>query len=135
MAYNTRQKEAILNCLKELAGRHVCAVDIVDYLSRSGDKVGLTTVYRRLEQLVEEGVVRKYVTEGSSACYQYVDGEHCGEHFHLKCESCGKLIHLRCRTMERLSSHILEEHGFLSNPGRTTLYGVCGDCREKGAAR
>ena len=26
-----------------------------------------------------------------------------------------------------------DEHGFAVNPGRTVLYGVCRDCRRKGA--
>lgn len=133
VAYNTRQKEAVLACLREHSEGHVHAADIAEYLAKAGEKVGLTTIYRQLDKLVEEGVVKKFVTEGSSACYQYVGDGHCGEHFHLKCESCGKLIHLKCRTFDKLSAHILEEHGFLSDPGRTTLYGTCGDCRAKGA--
>jgi len=131
MAYNTKQKEAVLACLKEHSEGHVHAADIAEHLAKAGSKVGLTTIYRQLDKLVEEGIVKKFVTEGSSACYQYVGDGHCGEHFHLKCESCGKLIHLKCRTFDRLSAHILEEHGFLSDPGRTTLYGICGDCRAK----
>ena len=133
MAYNTKQKEAVLACLKAHSEGHVHAADIAEHLAGAGNKVGLTTIYRQLDKLVEEGVVKKFVTEGSSACYQYVGDGHCGEHFHLKCESCGKLIHLKCRTFDRLSAHILEEHGFLSDPGRTTLYGVCSDCRTKEA--
>ena len=133
MAYNTKQKEAVLACLKELSEGHVNAADIAKHLAKAGSKVGLTTIYRQLDKLVDEGTVKKFVTEGSSACYQYVGDGHCGEHFHLKCESCGKLIHLKCRTFDRLSDHILQEHGFLSNPGRTTLYGVCSDCRPKEA--
>lgn len=132
MAYNTRQKEAVLACLREHAEGHIRAADIAVHLNTAGEKVGLTTIYRQLDKLVEEGTVKKFTTEGSSACYQYVGDGNCGEHFHLKCESCGRLIHLKCRTFDRLSAHILEEHGFQSDPGRTTLYGICGECRSKG---
>ena len=55
MAYNTKQKEAVLTCLKEHSEGHVHAADIAEHLARSGSKVGLTTIYRRLDKLVEEG--------------------------------------------------------------------------------
>ncbi len=136
MAYNTRQKEAVLGCLKAHSEGHIHAAEIAEQLAAAGEKVGLTTIYRNLDKLVEEGVVKKFISEGSSACYQYVgDGHSCAEHFHLKCGCCGKLIHLKCRTFDRLSAHILEEHGFLSDPGRSTLYGTCGECRGKGASK
>ena len=131
MAYNTRQSEAVLACLKKHGGGHVSAAEIASELAERGERVGLTTVYRRLERLVEEGSVKKFAVDGGSACYQYVGGGECCEHFHLKCEDCGKLIHLQCRTFDRLREHILQEHGFLSDPGRTTLYGFCSECRAR----
>ena len=135
MAYHTRQKDAVLSCLQEMEGRHASAAEVAERLFRRGERVGLSTVYRQLDRLVGEGLVRRFVTDGSGACYQYVGGgEDCTAHFHLKCESCGKLIHLHCRTFERLNEHILAEHGFLSDPGRTTLYGTCAECRARAEA-
>lgn len=131
MPYKTKQMEAVLACLKAQGERHISAAEIEKRLKEAGESVGLTTVYRRLDRLVAEGTVKKFVTEGGGACYQYVgEKTHCSEHFHLKCDLCGRLIHLQCRTMESLSRHILEEHGFMSDPGRTTLYGICRECRE-----
>ena len=129
MIYRTKQKEAILSYLRELAGRHATAAEVAAGLAAAGQPVGLSTVYRQLEQLVNEGKAKKFRTGDGSACFQYVEGADCGSHFHLKCERCGKLIHLQCRTMDRLSEHILAEHGFLSDPGRTVVYGVCAECR------
>ncbi len=132
MTYRTRQKDAVLRCLRLLEGRHATAAEVAAALAETGQPVGLSTVYRRLEQLVNEGCVKKFLTGDGSACFQYVGEGGCGSHFHLKCERCGKLIHLQCRTMDRLSEHILAEHGFLSDPGRTVLYGICAECRASG---
>ena len=134
VGYRTRQKDAVLQCLRGLEGRHATAAEVAASLAEAGQQVSLSTIYRRLEQLVSEGQVKKFQTGDGSACFQFVGEEGCGEHFHLKCESCGKLIHLRCRTMDRLSEHILEEHGFLSDPGRTVVYGLCAECRARQGA-
>ena len=122
----------MLSCLRGLEGRHATAAEVAAALREAGQSVGLSTVYRQLEQLVNEGAVKKFLTGDGSACFQFVGEEGCGSHFHLKCEQCGKLIHLQCRTMDRLSEHILAEHGFLSDPGRTVVYGVCAECRARG---
>lgn len=70
--YNTRQRIAVLNCLKSNGG-HLTAAQIADILRSNGEKAGLATIYRRLDKLVEMGLVRKYITD-KVACYQYAEG-------------------------------------------------------------
>ena len=94
----------------------------------------MTTVYRQLDKMVNEGLVAKYVIDGSSsACFEYTgDSRHeCKEQtYHCKCEKCGKLIHLQCSEVENLTQHIKEHHGFKLNPLRTVFYGICSDCQK-----
>ena len=40
------------------------------------------------------------------------------------------LIHLDCRELQEIREHLLEEHGFAWDAGRTVLYGICGNCRK-----
>lgn len=131
--YKTKQKEQILSFIKSKKDVHVTASDIVMFLSRENTPVGTATVYRYLDKLVSQGVIRKYtMDEKMSACYQYiVDAEKCREHFHLKCIDCGTLIHIDCDYMKSLNDHILEHHGFKVDNSRTVLYGRCSDCEEK----
>ena len=86
--YNTKQKERISELFQQQGDRHVTAGEISLYLQEQGTPVGMATIYRYLDQLVSEGIIRRYVLDGKSgACYQYV-GDHpdaCREHFHLKC--------------------------------------------------
>ena len=99
MSYKTKQREYILAYLQSCGGKHTTVAEIVRYLQDQGTPVGTATVYRNLEQLAEEGSVRKYLLDGkTSACYQFVSQEHqsCQEHFHLKCTVCGKLFHVSC---------------------------------------
>ncbi|MBQ8202877.1 MAG: transcriptional repressor [Clostridia bacterium] len=129
--YKTKQKTIIENAVRKMCQEHITVDSLVGTLNDMGEKVGRTTVYRCLERLADEGVVRKYVTAGESACYQYINGEKCQEHFHLKCEDCGRLIHIECDKMETLSMHISEHHGFCINKLKTVLYGLCEECAAK----
>lgn len=131
--YNTKQKSAILQCVKNLKDKHFTVDGLCEILLKKGETVGRTTVYRFLESLSNDGILRKYAaTQGESVCYQYV-GDHgkCNEHFHLKCEKCGNLIHMECNEMCELARHIKSHHGFLLNPLKTIIYGVCEDCAVK----
>lgn len=128
--YSTRQRDAILSFLKE-NNAHVGASDISTHLKEQGFSVSLATIYRTLDKLVQEGVVRKMVIgERGGACYQYVGGTECNEHFHLKCIKCGKLIHLSCEFLESMESHILNDHGFTVSSGKTVIYGTCASCAD-----
>ncbi|MBO5286857.1 MAG: transcriptional repressor [Clostridia bacterium] len=126
--YSTKQREAILDFLKE-SNTHLTASDIISHLKEQGVKIGVATVYRALERLERDGVVKKMVVEnGACACYQYLDGRECTSHFHLKCIHCGGLIHLSCEFLEGMEKHIYKEHGFKVSSGRTVIYGICSKC-------
>ena len=130
--YKTKQREILLDYLKSVPGVHVTAGDVCEYFRRQGAAIGQSTVYRRLESLVDEGVIKKYVATGGSACFEYVGEDACEgpeRCFHCKCTGCGRLIHLHCEDLEEIQVHLLEKHGFMIDPMRTVFYGLCEDCR------
>lgn len=131
-SYNTKQGELILSLLKTEQGKHFTADEIISLLAKDGKRVGKATVYRHLDKLIRSGEVRKYIVEeGMSACYEYVGHNHsCKSHYHLKCSSCGELLHVKCDYLDEVSSHILGHHGFVIQPEKTVLYGLCEKCRE-----
>lgn len=130
--YNTKQKSAILDFLKENSGAHFTADDILIALNAKNAAIGKATVYRYLEKLVNENIVRKYeISKNDAACYEYcADGQHgeCSTHYHLKCVLCGRLFHINCKTLNLISTHILSEHNFTIDKSKTVFYGVCADC-------
>ncbi len=132
--YKTKQREMILKCLVDNCSKHLTADNIMEYLRANGSAVGKTTVYRYLDKLVAEGAVRKYIVEeGKRACFQYA-GENCDckQHFHLKCTVCNRLFHVECDYLNDLENHVYEHHKFKIDNTKTVLYGVCGECAEKG---
>ena len=120
MSYNTRQRELILDYIKKNAKKHLTADDIADALK--AEQVGKTTVYRYLEKLCEQNIVRKFIlSEGKSACYQYNDEKQCHDHFHMKCLKCGKLFHLECDHLKDIAAHISKMHDFTIDSSRTVF--------------
>ncbi|MBR4445788.1 MAG: transcriptional repressor [Solobacterium sp.] len=130
--YKTKQREILLQYMKENTGRHITAAQVCDYVRAQGTSIGQATVYRQLERMVDEGILSKYMIDANTpACFEYVgenghaDAEAC---FHCKCEKCGKLIHMHCEELETIAEHVRKEHGFAIDPLRTVFYGICSDC-------
>ena len=132
MKYNTKQKKALLDYLETARGRHVTVAEIRAHFEAQGCPIGTTTLYRQMDELVHEGVLRKYIVdENSAACYEYTGEEPSEEPIvHCKCEGCGKLLHIHCGQFASVQEHLSGGHGFAVNPRRTVLYGLCGKCRK-----
>lgn len=130
--YNTRQKRELQRFLMERSMQHFSVDEVVFALRDQGEKVGRSTVYRYLEQLAEQGSVRKYPGVEGITQYQHVeDSASCDAHFHMLCSRCGNLMHVDCDMMGQMAEHLMAEHGFRLDPRQTMLVGVCARCREK----
>ena len=127
--YRTRQRDLLVNYLRtHAAARPMAAREIAQGMPA----VGETTVYRGLERLLVDGVVRRYPGDEGGYVWQYVgSGSDCSSHVHLKCTECGEVVHMTCDFLRELTAHIADHHNFSLDPGRTVLYGVCGRCRNK----
>ena len=63
-------------------------------LEKNNTPVSKATLYRTLEQMLDNHELIKYNIDGSPACYQYVECSKNPDHIHFKCEMCGKIIHI-----------------------------------------
>lgn len=127
MVYNTEKRTAVINFLKQ---HHSQAFSIDEIaLSLSPDGSAKSTYYRLVSRLVSDGVLRKISDANTRhTTYQYLDGEHCDEHLHLKCKECGKLIHLDSETSHLVEQRIMSAGGFAIDEG-ALLFGKCADCK------
>lgn len=128
--YKTKQRESILNFLKENIQNHITAEEIIQHFKKEKNPISKSTVYRYLDNLVAENIIRKYISqEHSSACFQYIENnEYCTNHYHMKCIKCGILYHLDCEEILDLEKHIFKEHNFKLDICKTVLYGTCEKC-------
>ncbi len=130
---NTRQRQVILDCLKNLADRHITADELTEQVHKKAPNIGRATIYRYLNQLHEEGAVKKYaLPDGAGFCWQYI-GEHsqCHSHYHLKCNLCGTVTHLESEILDNLSAALKKTDGFEIDEGDTVFYGKCANCQNK----
>ena len=71
-SYHTKQRETIISYLSSLGSAHITAGSMAEYFNEQGISIGLTTVYRQLNKLIQKGLVRKFSVDGiNGACYQY----------------------------------------------------------------
>lgn len=129
---NTKQKEIIINFLKENKDRHLTAEDILLELRKQSEEVSQATIYRNLSELVKEGELRKYISDvAKKACFQYVDNVNkCSKHYHLICDECGSIIHFEGTELQKLKDKILGQNKFEVNLEKVVLYGKCDKCKE-----
>lgn len=65
--YHTRQKAMIYQYILDNRQRHITATDIASFLAAEGTPVGIATIYRYLDKLVEQGEIRKYIMDEKKA--------------------------------------------------------------------
>ena len=94
-------------------------------MHRDGAKIGLTTVYRSLQTLVEGNLVDILRREDGEAIYRL-----CGEnhHHHLVCKSCGKTVEIEGGAIEKWAKTIASENGFRDVGHTAELFGTCANC-------
>ena len=122
--YNTEQKELLLDIIKN--EKHEFTVKDI---SNKTD-VGLTTIYRFIDKLVQDGNLTKEIGNDNTIYYQYLEECDHENHFYLKCDNCGELIHVDCDCIEDLSNHIKNKHDFKINREQIIINGLCSECRK-----
>lgn len=129
----SRYRAWILDYFEKHADERVSAAELYHRMKKEGMHVSLTTVYRNLEKLTEEGrLAGQQMRDEEEQYYFYMRQDlACASHLHLYCEKCGRLIHLNCGFMDEISGHLMKEHGFAIDCGQSILTGICEDCRRK----
>ena len=130
--YKTHQKKEILSWLQDHPHQHITAAELCAQMKKP---IGMATVYRQLEKLVEAGMVMKYITgPNAPACFSYdLPVHHTAEVFHCRCEKCGTLFHVQCHELAGIARHLEEQHGFQLLSSRTVFNGICAACQKKTA--
>lgn len=124
----TRQRDLVAEVVFRSEG-HPSVDGIRRALKERGEHVGLATVYRTLEVLVESGLVRAHDFGEGFKRYEPMPAQ--AHHEHLICERCGRVVEFQNERLERMLPVIADEHGFQHHRHRVELYGVCRDCRQR----
>jgi Fur family ferric uptake transcriptional regulator len=120
----TRQRAAVDEILSHLEEFRT-AQQIHDVLRHQGDSVGLTTVYRTLQAMVDTGELDALRTDDGETAYRRCSS---GHHHHLVCRSCGRTVEVSGPAVERWASAVADEHGFREVSHDLEIFGTCRSC-------
>lgn len=114
----------------ELLGRQNCclsAQEIHDHLRSARRPVGIASVYRALDALVELRLVKRVDAGDGVARFEPAssDGEH---HHHLVCRDCGKVEAFSDSRLERAIDRVAGGLGYAVDEHEVVLTGACADC-------
>ncbi len=124
-ARSTRQRNAVAALLAELADFHT-AQDIHHLLTKRGEAIGLTTVYRCLQLLADANQVDMFRTEEGVTAYRRCSPAH---HHHLVCRNCGRTVEVDGPAVERWAKNVSTAHGFRDVRHTVEVIGTCPDCQ------
>lgn len=131
MSYKTGKRELIIDFLTKNSSRSYTLGEICTAVAEDGK--GRSTVYRLVSDLTDCGYLRR-ISEGNSrhCTYQYVGGDDCRCHLHVKCKECGRLFHLDRDLSAELRNRVMYSEGFFLDFGEL-LFGRCRDCAKADA--
>jgi len=102
------------------------AQDLHDLLRADGASVGLTTVYRHLQSLVDAGQIDVLRNDDGEAVYRRCPTD--THHHHLVCRTCGRSVEVEGPEVEAWASSIAAGHGFVAVSHTVEVFGTCEDC-------
>jgi Fur family ferric uptake transcriptional regulator len=118
----TKQASAVASALASLPG-FCSAQDIHAELRRRGEAVGLTTVYRHLQVLSENGDIDTIRDPSGEVLYrQCTTTVH---HHHLTCRVCGQSVEVEGRVVEQWAEKVAAAAGFTAVDHTVELFGLC----------
>jgi Fur family transcriptional regulator, ferric uptake regulator len=121
---STKQRGRLLEHI-QAQEQFVSAQELHSLMRAAGESVGLSTVYRTLTALAEQGVVDMVQNEAGESLYRVCSREH---HHHLLCRNCGEASEIQAEAVERLALQLAGEHGFTEVDHRLELIGLCRNC-------
>lgn len=120
----TSQRLAILHVLQH-TNKHLLPVEIYEQARHKLPTLTETTVYRTLEFLAENGLVRPALTSSGHLAYEIARHEH----HHLVCRNCGNEMEVEHELLRSMYETIESESGYKLTDSHLTFFGLCPDCR------
>lgn len=122
----SKQREIILDTLSKNA-IHPTAEALLEFLKRDDSNVGMTTLYRNLNQLADAGLIKKIDGLEPSAHFDH----NTFEHYHFICEKCKKVYDIPSSVAPNLVKNTIKETGFDITSHDIVFHGICNECKRK----
>src|ERR1700710_1773615 len=120
----TRQGGVVRDALTRADGFR-SAQDIYADLRGAGEAVGLSTVYRHLQALADQGDVDVIHTPDGETTYRYCGAARTRHHHHIVCRNCGRAEEIEGRAVERWATAVAADHGYIDIEHTVEVFGTC----------
>lgn len=117
----TRQRAALAALLEATSGFRT-AQELHDQLRAAGHSVGIATVYRALQLMLDADEVDAIRTPDGQAAYRSCSARH---HHHLICRDCGRTVEIQAPDFERWATDVATRNGFTDVDHELELFGRC----------
>jgi Fur family ferric uptake transcriptional regulator len=120
----TPQREIIREILNE-KNIHPTADEVFRIVRERLPRISLGTIYRNLELMSEQGLIK---VTGQGGIQRRYEGN-MKEHYHLKCVSCGRLEDAPVETISFPDDSLREKSDFKILGHNLEFLGLCPECR------
>ena len=127
----TNQRLLVLEVLACHRDRHMTVEDIYDLVKEDYPDIGLATIYRTVQLLLEMQLVDRINLDDGCLRYEIsdmFDGETKHHHHHLICKTCGKVVPFEEDLLDELERLVEQETGFRVSDHELKFYGQCQEC-------
>lgn len=121
MERNTRQRDAIRQVFEEQP-RPLGPAEVLEYGRSHVSKLGIATVYRTINSLVESGWLVPVELPGEPPRYERSGAAH---HHHFRCRLCSRVFEIHGCPGDLRE---LTPSGFRLESHEVVLYGLCSTC-------
>jgi len=125
----TLQRELILTALEAVPG-HIAVEDVYERVHAQFKQVNISTVYRTLELLEQEGLLTHTHFHDRVAKWHRAEE---AKHHHLICERCDAEQDLDLAILQPLANELTDRFGFTPNLTHFAIMGLCRRCQEMSA--
>lgn len=119
---NTKQKQLILETLRK-EKNHPTIADLYEKIKSIDSSVGQATVYRNVNKLVEDGKIKKIITDSG---YRYETD--CNNHYHLECTKCKEIVEIFDDKYMKLIRRVEDEYSVKIDESFILFKGICDKC-------
>ena len=120
----TPQRMMVLEAI-EASHDHISAEEIHARARLQYPYINISTVYRTLELLKENGLVTETDLGGGRFLY-HPTGK--AQHHHLVCRKCGKVRDIDITVLDKLREQLKAQHSFDAELEHIAIFGTCDRC-------
>jgi Fe2+ or Zn2+ uptake regulation protein len=122
----TEQRRLILETLKTVQG-HPTAEELYQLVKQRAPNLHLSTVYRTMRWLEEEGMVNSLWLDDERRQERF-DTSYSNEHHHFVCTRCKQVVEFDSQDLLHIQDQYEQEHGVQVENASLVFYGLCQTC-------